>query len=84
MKQLIFIMSCCFLFCSEKHGENINTNTETNRLYTTQSSAKTSFIKFGLSGLFSFADTNVSDDVLQTLAAGGHDPNKNGFSVQKC
>lgn len=39
-------------------------------------------MQLGLSSLFAFGESSVSDDVLQTLQGGGHDPNRNGFTVQ--
>lgn len=39
-------------------------------------------MQLGLSSLFAFGESSVSDDVLQTLQGGGHDPNRNGFTLQ--
>ena len=39
-------------------------------------------MQLGLSSLFAFGGSSVSDDVVQTLQGGGHDPNRNGFTVQ--
>lgn len=38
--------------------------------------------KIGLSGLFAAAGSNANNGELSGLQAGGHDPNRNGFSVQ--
>jgi len=48
-------------------------------------STKTSnndLLKLGLSGLFSSGYSSVKGGVLENLQAGGHDPNRNGFTVQ--
>jgi len=39
-------------------------------------------LKIGLSGLFSSGYSSVNDEALESLQAGGHDPNRNGFNVQ--
>jgi len=39
-------------------------------------------LKIGLSGLFSAGGSSVDNAAVQKLQAGGHDPNKNGFTVQ--
>lgn len=39
-------------------------------------------LKIGLSGLFSAGASSVDNDDLQSLQAGGHDPDKNGFTIQ--
>jgi len=38
--------------------------------------------QIGLTGLFSAGGSSVDNDALEGLQAGGHDPNKNGFTVQ--
>lgn len=39
-------------------------------------------LKIGLSGLFTAGGSSVDNSALANLQAGGHDPNKNGFTVQ--
>ncbi|MCF6258089.1 MAG: hypothetical protein L3J98_14265 [Gammaproteobacteria bacterium] len=39
-------------------------------------------IQIGLSGLFSAGGSSADNDELSGLQAGGHDPNRNGFTVQ--
>ena len=39
-------------------------------------------IQIGLSGLFAFGGSSEDNDALAGLQAGGHDPNRNGFTVQ--
>jgi len=39
-------------------------------------------MQIGLSGLFSAGGSSVDNDNLENLQAGGHDPNKNGFTIQ--
>ncbi len=39
-------------------------------------------IQIGLSGLFSVGGSSADSDELAGLQAGGHDPNRNGFTVQ--
>jgi hypothetical protein len=39
-------------------------------------------LNIGLSGLFSAGGSSVDNAALANLQAGGHDPNKNGFTVQ--
>jgi len=39
-------------------------------------------IKIGLSGLFAFGGSSENNEGLGGLQAGGHDPNRNGFTVQ--
>ncbi len=45
-------------------------------------SSNSSPLKIGLSGLFSAGGSSVDNAALEHLQAGGHDPNKNGFTVQ--
>ena len=49
---------------------------------TTDTSKSSSPLKIGLSGLFSAGGSSVDNADLENLQAGGHDPNKNGFTVQ--
>ena len=46
------------------------------------SGAGNSVLKIGLSGLFAGGGSSVENDALESLQAGAHDPNQNGFSVQ--
>jgi hypothetical protein len=39
-------------------------------------------IQLGLSGLFAAGGSSLDNAALQALQAGGHDPNRNGFTVQ--
>lgn len=39
-------------------------------------------IQIGLSGLFAFGGSSENNDELGGLQVGGHDPNRNGFTVQ--
>jgi hypothetical protein len=48
----------------------------------TQTETNSSPLKIGLSGLFSVGGSSVDNGALENLQAGGHDPNKNGFTVQ--
>lgn len=41
-----------------------------------------SIIQLGLSGLFAGGGSSLDNAALQNLQAGGHDPNRNGFTVQ--
>lgn len=41
-----------------------------------------SAIQLGLSGLFAGGGSSVDNAAMQNLQAGGHDPNRNGFTVQ--
>ena len=41
-----------------------------------------SIIQLGLSGLFAAGGSSLENAALQNLQAGGHDPNRNGFTVQ--
>jgi hypothetical protein len=44
--------------------------------------ASNSGLQLGLSGLFAGGGSSVDNDALENLQAGGHDPNRNGFTVQ--
>jgi len=44
--------------------------------------ATTNPLNIGLSGLFTAGGSSVDNAALANLQAGGHDPNKNGFTVQ--
>lgn len=39
-------------------------------------------MQMGLSNLFAFGAASAADDTVQELQSGGHDPNRNGFTVQ--
>jgi hypothetical protein len=39
-------------------------------------------LQIGLSGLFAAGGSSLGDEALANLQAGGHDPNRNGFTVQ--
>ena len=39
-------------------------------------------LKIGLSGLFSVGQSSVDNSLLENLQGGGHDPGRNGFTVQ--
>ncbi len=41
-----------------------------------------SVIQLGLSGLFAAGGSSLDNEALQNLQAGGHDPGRNGFTVQ--
>ncbi|MBL4868772.1 MAG: hypothetical protein JKY67_20605 [Pseudomonadales bacterium] len=45
-------------------------------------STASSPIQIGLSGLFAAGGSNADNSELEGLQAGGHDPNRNGFTVQ--
>jgi len=45
-------------------------------------STSSSSLQIGLSGLFAAGGSNANNDELEGLQAGGHDPNRNGFTVQ--
>lgn len=45
-------------------------------------STTSSPLQIGLSGLFAAGGSSVDNDTLSSLQAGGHDPNKIGFTVQ--
>ena len=47
---------------------------------TSDNSANT--LQIGLSGTFTMGGSSVHNEEIQSLQAGGHDPNKNGFTVQ--
>ncbi len=49
---------------------------------TLNASKSSSPLQIGLSGLFSAGGSDVNNEALSNLQAGGHDPNKNGFTVQ--
>lgn len=49
---------------------------------TTDDLLSNSPLQIGLSGLFSAGGSSVDNAALANLQAGGHDPNKNGFTVQ--
>ena len=46
------------------------------------SAAPSSIFQIGLSGLFAVGGSNADNNELSGLQAGGHDPNRNGFTVQ--
>lgn len=39
-------------------------------------------MRMGLSNLFAFGASSAADETVQELQGGGHDPNRNGFTVQ--
>ncbi len=39
-------------------------------------------VEFGLIGIFAAGGSSANDDTVATLQGGGHDPNRNGFTVQ--
>ncbi len=49
---------------------------------TTNPANSSSPLQIGLSGLFAAGGSSVDNAALVNLQAGGHDPNKNGFTVQ--
>lgn len=49
---------------------------------TTNTANSSSPLQIGLSGLFAAGGSSVDNAALANLQAGGHDPNKNGFTVQ--
>ena len=58
------------------------TDTTTPSSSITSTPTTTSPLNIGLSGLFSVGGSSVDNSALANLQAGGHDPNKNGFTVQ--
>jgi len=71
----------------EKRLEEIEDKEKTRQLMTQTTSqpianGSDNQLKIGLSGLFAGGFSSVDNNDLENLQAGGHDPNRNGFTVQ--